>query len=331
MFATRRALLWTFAGGCVSGALFILSVVGGVSLWRDFETNRPERTLDRGAPAVVATSTPVSERAADDDAATLAVEPPRAPAVPRTTDEHASSDVAPPKDAQDTDGTNESGASVADVLVRLEKAYRQGLAPTTPAVASSNIAPEPTSTAAGTAAPASTVANATPVPTTIAVVEPAPSPAREPSVTVSVIVQNPPAPAPPPEPAVAAPAEAPPAAVAQNEALAPSGVAAAAPAAPTNINIENLHQGDVYNYNVQQQLVQQYMQVLGGSPYGYPGYTGYPVAAPAGSRHYAYYGPQRFSNLPALPVSAPPFPSYIGSVTNPDNPNGVHSRALRFR
>jgi hypothetical protein len=327
MFATRRALLWTFAGGCLSGALFILSVVGGVSLWRDFETNRPERTLERGAPSVVATSSNVIERRApDDDAVAPAVEPPRAPAVPHASDEHASNEVASQKDAQDTDGTNDSGASVADVLVRLEKAYRQGLAPTTPAIVSSNIAPQPTSTASN-GAPASTVANAPPAPTTTAAAEP--PPAREPSVSVSVIVQNPPAPAPPPEPVAAEPAEAPPAVVAQDDAAAPSSPAAAA---PTNINIENLHQGDVYNYNVQQQIVQQYMQVLGASPYGYPygAYPSVPVAAPAGSRPYAYYGQGRFSNLPALPVSAPPFPSYISSVTNPDNPNGVHSRALRF-
>lgn len=326
MFATRRALLWTFAGGCLSGALFILSAVGGVSLWRDFETSRPERTLER---RVAATPAKVSERrASEDDAATLAVEPPRAPAAPRANDEHASGDVASQKDAQDSDGTNEAGASVADVLVRLEKAYRQRLAPTTPAVASSNVAPEPTATASGSPAPASTIANAAPAPTTTAAA-PTELPAREPSVTVSVIVQNPPAPAPPAEPPAAAPVETPPAVIAQNDA-APSGLAAAPPAAPTTVNIENLHQGDVYNYNVQQQLVQQYMQVLGASPYGSP-YGGYPVAAPRGSRHYAYYGPQRFSNLPALPLGAPPFPSYIGSVTNPDNPNGVHSRALRFR
>jgi hypothetical protein len=113
MLARRLPLLLTFAGGCLSGAALIVAFSG-----------EPE-TSSSPTKQRVARSSPV-------------VAPASAPAI-----------VAPvpalPDDDQDAltepEPEPEPGSSVADVLVRLEAAYREGLSAAAPATATSG--PDP--------------------------------------------------------------------------------------------------------------------------------------------------------------------------------------------
>jgi hypothetical protein len=208
----------------------------------------------------------------------------------------------------------EQGSSVADVLARLEAQYRQGLATTSNAAA--NVGQDPTNgaTAAGQQAAAPPQAIAIAIATANATLPVAP--ARDDA--------SPPAPQQPAPARAAIPV--PPAAPVE-VARAEEPAAAAVPANTTNVNIGSIHQGDVYN--VQQVAVMPYVPYMAfppyGVPYGYPSYGGHggrlPYAAAVAPPGPAPLGP------PQLPVSAPAFPSFLTSLTNPDNPWGSsHTR-----
>jgi hypothetical protein len=332
MFASRQPLLWAFAGGCLSGALIILSGVGAVAIWRGetgpHESARQHAFVER-APELgslaVGNTTAMRQSARDDDLDDDKAKPQSEPTA--AADDHhegAHADPAVQKDTPtpDAGSTNESGSSVADVLVRLETAYRQGLVPTPASDTSASDVPAGSDTH-----PA--VADRAPVPQPSATATEAPPREVPAPVTTTVIVINNTAPAPADSlpaagaapadvrPAEAAPAVSDAALASASDALARGGYTSQT----QNVHIDNLHQGDVYQ--VQQIQMLQYMQALGLSPYG--GYAA-PVAVPAQHNHY-------HTTLPgtgSLPVSAPPFPSYISSVTNPDNPWGYHFRSPRL-
>jgi len=112
MISSRSALIWTFAGGCLSGATLI-------GLWPEGARTVPEDA--RSARAVEQYREPtVTEPVAGDTQAAVALN-----------EEHAANvhDVAPAKAPETDSGAQaEPGSSVSDILLGLEAAYRQGLA-----------------------------------------------------------------------------------------------------------------------------------------------------------------------------------------------------------
>lgn len=343
MFAQRRALLLAFAGGCLSGVTIILSGVGAVHLWRGAEppsvASRSSRAPASDVAPVLAADT-TTESASEPQEATPD-ELAQAPATHGSRDaasEHAAAEHAAPEHA------TESGSSVADVLTRLEAAYRQGLIDGARASAShgaiageeahagaTDTAPEVLPAAAPVApsphegpardTPAKTADSSTSGAAPGATVAPAPA-------TIVAV------PAAPVVVALAAPEAAPAAAAGEAPTFVPpeqSGNHEGYASVTQNIHVDNLHQGDVY----QQLQVMQYMQLIAGSPYGY--YGGYTPPPPAPTHHH-YGGSTASTSTPAspfstppLPNAAPPFPSFYSSLTNPANPYVVphRSRALR--
>jgi hypothetical protein len=327
MFAKRPPLLLAFAGGCLSGAALILSGVGAVSLWRGGAPaiSSPHRTGDRNEDVVEArvAAVPVGTRERTPGVAKTGIaaeELAHEPAAAHTIDEAS------------TEHPSDSGSSVADVLTRLEAAYRQGLvdgarasanhAEPSPAADPATGAAEPASAAGPHDVPAREQSAATAVGNSPAVATAAPTAAPAPSQPAVIAV-----PAPPITVAVITP----PADIAPVAYPAAGRGAGAAPAAATpepaqshdgtasvtqNIHIDNLHQGDVY----QQLAVMQYMQLFAGSPYG--GYAPAPVVP---AHHHSTTTSSPFST-PALPVAAPPFPSFLTSLTNPANPYPMPQR-----
>jgi hypothetical protein len=328
MLAKHPPLLLAFAGGCLSGAALILSGVGAVSIWRGETPASESRQLARAAEDHVAEAHLAS--------VALAAREPTLPTTSIDAEELAREPVtAHTSDDAGSDHAVDSGKSVADVLTRLEVAYRQGLvdgarASASQAASFGSVAPQPG--AAGTApsaasehyvaageAPAGTAAASSP-----AVAAASPTPGSPPSQPAVIAV-----PTPPITVAVITP---PPAVAAASPAPDLGGSARApmpAPQQPTpaqdaasvtqNIHIDNLHQGDVY----QQLAVMQYLQLFAGSPYAVrAGYTPAPVAP---TRHRATPSASPFST-PALPVAAPPFPAFLSSLTNPANPRPNYQR-----
>jgi hypothetical protein len=336
MDAKRLAVLLAFAGGTLYGAAVI-------TLWHAnagmLPASNEARAIDRSARPSLTSTSDVAQRALPDDT----LNAPAAPAhrEPSAADEvaQAPTGVAEPsakepsgvKESADADGgpAAESGSSVADVLTRLEAAYRQGLVAAAPSDAH-------------TSAPAARATGTEP---------PAPPPARE---EAPLALASAPAPEPArtgtPEPAVA-PAEAP---RADSVPVVPVPVVAslaaaqppeATPAPATNISIGTLHQGD--SYQVQQvAIMQQYYSFLGASPYTVNPYAGYaPVTPPAASTHHhgtpyagtaynsgsPYYNNGSPFSTPPLPQAAPPYPSWLVSLTNPANPMGYHYPHSRGR
>lgn len=116
MLARRLPLLLTFAGGCLSGAALLV-----------FFSGEPETS-----------SSPAKQRIARTN---QVVVPPSAPAI-------VDPDPLLPDDDQDAlaepdpEPAPEPGSSVADVLVRLETAYREGLSAAAPANAASSADPK---------------------------------------------------------------------------------------------------------------------------------------------------------------------------------------------
>ena len=321
MFARRPPLLLAFAGGCLSGAALILSGIGAVSIWRgEMAASSPERARDRKDQVSEAQVAPSHAAARE---GTLA-----APTTKLAVEElghepvvaHASDDVG-------ADHPTDSGRSVADVLTRLEAAYRQGLVdgaraseshaapstsaePQTGAAASAPSAEGPHAVAGREEPAAPAAGNSTAVATATPPTPPQPAVVAVPAPPITVAVIAPPAdvaPAAPPAPALGAGAA--PVAEPPDPGQSHDGYASVT----QNIHIDNLHQGDVY----QQLAVMQYMQLFAGSPYGaYPGYVAAPVAP---AHHHSTATSSPFST-PALPVAAPPFPSFLTSLTNPANP-----------
>lgn len=300
MVRWRLPLLWAFAGGCVSGAVL-------VGVWRVEAATPPASTRQaRASTALVANG----------------AEPRQAPP-----------SNAPPWSAQSANGADhtvgrdgtalvehdelgggvvaEPGRSVADVLTRLEAAYREGLhvdAPVdarTAAPSVESVQPAPTAEATADSAERAqdvpavagvTVAGVTVAPAPVQAATPEPAP-----VAVARVG----------EPAKRG-SDAAPEPLADPHAKSESVLAlnAAAPPAASvvqNVYVGSVHQGDVVQ--VQQLAVLQYMQLLALSQVGLA-----PVSAPLHPK-------QVRSVSPAAPAArrAPAFPS---SITNPDNPWG---------
>jgi len=274
MLARRQSLLWTFAGGCLSGAALI-------GWWHgDVATVPPEASL---ASTAELPGQPSRAHSVNDGTGDARVEPspPRADAV----------------DVADDPQAEPGSSSVADVLARLEAAYREGLA----------AAKAPAAAAPVIAAPAVEVPAREAAPGAVAAAAALPSIPAQPATPTAL------APA-PTTPAALAPAPATPAAAPQAEKLlaaapppgAQPALAARGETQPRDAHVASVEQsrsaasvqqGDVYQ--LQQLAVLQYMQLLALSSYGglaTPGYRSRGVA-----------------------VRAPAFKS---SLTNPDNPWG---------
>jgi hypothetical protein len=256
MLAKRLPLLWTFAGGCLSGAVLIASWPGETGT---IETPKKQSVVDRNtgtlspptAPPIAATNA-TEGRAILDDASSARAEP---------------------------------GSSVADVLTRLEAAYRQGLSAAAPVDA-----PPPA---------AERVPALPPEPATIAE-----APSREQTAVALAATATPPKSAPEVVAQAAVAPEADPAPVlAAREVAAPNDIHVAGPRdihvgdVHQNTHVGNVHQGDVNH--VEQLAILQYFQLL-----TLPPQTRFssPAQRPrGGTRHVAPYS----------------FP-----LTNPDNPWG---------
>jgi hypothetical protein len=267
-------LLSVFVVGCVSGALLL-------SFWRGDSQAVP--SSKRGAdPRIVEAlpfAAPSSKQATREDAADAREAEPRAPVNDQS---HGTEAPSPKDEAIAAESAAEPGSSVADVLLSLEAAYRQGLE-----VAR---AVEPTT------------AQVSVLPRATAAISEAPAPAPAP-----------PAPAPPiapTSPAVALAAPAAPAAI-PPPASVPSVEAAPALASKETVRLRDVHVGDVHQSNsvstvnhgdvflLQQLAILQNLQLYGLSPYGR---ATAPAHTPRGTTR-----------------RAPPFPT---SLTNPDNPWG---------
>lgn len=206
MRAQRLTVISAFAGGCLCTAL--------IGFWK---TDTPERAA-------------VTERRATLFVAPLEAEPDAASEIRAEPAEPSAAD----------DGASEgSGTSVADVLSRLETAYRIVSAAKALETEEALEAPSP----------------AEPEPETRAeIVVPAPVATPEPSAEPA-----------PPASVAAAPVELPPASSAAVSALAPAPVPLAAPATYVGEVNNNIHVGDVHvgdRYDVQQLAMIQYLQLL---------------------------------------------------------------------
>jgi hypothetical protein len=173
MLAKHHPLLWTFAGGCLSGAVLIGVVF--VSFDRDAETIPDDAPR---ASSVERARQPTSAEPADDVASAAHV-PDDASDV---TDDALAS---PSRKKAELAGAPppEEGSSIADILLRLEAAYRQELAtppaqepPTQAATAIPQTTPEKVPAHDG---PAVAVAAPPAPPTTARAVQEAPAHAEE--------------------------------------------------------------------------------------------------------------------------------------------------------
>ena len=274
MLARHLPLVWTFAGGCLSGAALIALWPGEtetVSSPRKQPVTRSSGTISPSS----ATPNAVGERALPNDAPD---------AIP---------DDAP-------DARAEPGSSVANVLVRLEAAYRQGLPATAPVNAPSSAERELTTTARTEALPAEVPA---PVPAraepAVAVASPAPVAAPAPTTAPQVHADTHPATAP--------------------EAERVSVLAARDDTQPRNVNVhvgdnhQSTHVGDVYEGNVV--LVQQ------APVYGYPQLLAPPRGRVAPSPH-AGVG---YSQYPTHGTTPRRTPTFASSWTVPNDRLGYDS------
>jgi hypothetical protein len=211
MFTKRLPLLSAFAGGCLSSAVVLglwLRGNGAAPAPQEAAIAPPQAPV--GALGAAPDRTPVAEV---EPASVVAVEP----SVAKPTDEGAAPEVT------------ESGSSVAEVLARLEQAYRQEL----DAAPAPELPPTPAKDPAVTIAPPQVVANPQP-----AVANPQPVVANP-----QPVVAN-------PQPAVANPQ--PVVAVAN-----PQPAVANIGNVEQNVHVGNVHQGDTYK--VEQVAVLQYV------------------------------------------------------------------------
>lgn len=316
MVEQRLPLLWAFAGGCLSGVLLL-------GFWRAEQSVLPPSpahvTFNRGDGGEASrprrkVRDAENEDAADDDST---AEDETATGANAATPKSTNGERAP-KAAEEADVSAAEGSSVADVLNRLEKAYRQGLAGSKPAdppsanhelVALNDGAPArddareaPAPPPATTAAPARE-GGAHEEPAAAPPVEQAASPAPAPAAAAPIAEL-------PVEVAVAAPVPSPlPAGAA--EQLAASGVAQPHDVYFGNVQ-NNVYMGNVYQGQVvqmeQQLALLQYMQLMSLSPYARFGARG---RAPRG--------------FVAAPAPAPaPAPTFKSTLTDPDNPWGFN-------
>jgi hypothetical protein len=261
-------LLLVFAGGCLSGAVLI-------GFMREQpESARAPKPMKAWEDRAV-TLAHASDSRDDDDGA--------ANAVPAESEVAA----AAPKRIEPSDGdAPEAGASLAEVLARLEATYRERLVASQVPPAAPPPAPDHVAPALAAAPVSSVVAVAAPVAAAAPVELPTAAPK---SVHVPV----------PPEPAL------------ENEAPRVVASRDEAPARNVhvgdvnNVNIGSVHLGDVVQ--VQQLALLQYMQLLALTP-------GARIAAPRAGIVPPAHAPRR-----QLPRRPPPFST---SLTDPNNPWG---------
>jgi hypothetical protein len=276
MLARHLPLLWTFAGGCLSGAALIALWPGETETVSSATKQRVTRSSESIAPSNARPNVERQRALPDDAPDTLPDDAlPDAPAV------HA-----------------EPGSSVADVLLRLETEYRQGLSAAAPGDAPSGAARELTTTR--TEAPPPEVS--APVPPRAE--PPAALPAAAP-VQASAPQVN----------AVAPPVTAP-------EAERVAVLAARDDAEPRNVNVhvgdshQSTHVGDVYEGNVV--LVQQ------PAVYGYPQYFAPPRTRVVPSTHVGVGYPQ----YPTRGATPRPTPTFASSWTVPNDRLGYDSALI---
>ena len=287
MSPIRLQLLCAFAGGCLSNAVLF-------GLWRtadgasSAQQAQPSQHVVEQVAAVTSPA-PRVEQPSELDATHAA--------------EHgqdAAPEPAPASVAQAVENGSSApaGSAVSDVLMQLEAAYRERVAPPAPAQARP----------AAAADDASAIAQAAPVVPAPPVAEPAP--VAPPVASVAALEPRPVAPV-AVAPAAIAPVAVAPAASTPPVAALPAFATQDAPPPSVvhygdvnqNTYVTNVRQGDVYLIQLQQLAMLQYM--LGAS-------SG--VAAPA--RHVGGGGHQRT-----------PFPS---GITNPDNPWGFQFSPLNL-
>jgi hypothetical protein len=282
MLAKRQPLLWAFAGGCLWGA-------GLIAFWGGGSASKQQGAPEQTAEAFVAT--PGSTREDDESEA----HPPASQRESAPDDAHhvASVEPAAPKDPADGGGTRaDPGSSVAEILMRLEGAYRQGLA-VAPVIASAS-APREAVPAPPVAQPVLAERAPAPAPA-LATAPPQPAPARAETAVALATLSAPPSNASPAAP--------------------PPATSGAAPAAGNAAPPSDIHMGDI-NLNAyvatvqqsnmvmaQQLAILQYLQLMALSPYGGQ------VASPAHA---------------ARALSAPRVVPYPTTLTNPDNPWGYN-------
>jgi hypothetical protein len=214
MFAQRLTVISAFAGGCLCTGL--------IGFWNAESKPRPASVSERRQSVSVSSLAPEPERASEEQ-----------PELPR---------AVPVVD----DGSREEiGTSVADVLSRLETAYRI-------------VSAAKTLDTANTSAPLAPVApEPAPEPQAAIVV---PVPEAEPALSAAT---------PEPRPALGAPATV---AAATSEAPPPSDAVARVPEPTTYVGEvnTNIHVGDVQvgdRYEIQQLAMIQYLQLLALSSY----------------------------------------------------------------
>ncbi|HTQ04355.1 MAG TPA: hypothetical protein VMI54_10880 [Polyangiaceae bacterium] len=294
MVTDRLPLLWAFAGGCLSGALLL-------GVWRaesEFGAHAPARSALHRSTEPRATPRADTTDDGDEPEAPPAEAKPLARSEHKPTAPNADPTNATAKPSEESDPVADQGASVADVLNRLETEYRQGLAVPPPASAPAT-------------APASTAAAEAP-PREVATRD---EPAAQPAPPVAPPRAAPREPAPEPEAPLA---EAPEVAPEAPLALPPEAAerfAARDVGQPQNVYLgdvqNNVYLGNVQNNVYQGQVVQmqqelamlEYMQLLSLSPYARFGGRGRGV-------------PRAFTGRSA------PAPQLQSSLTNPDNPWG---------
>ncbi len=267
MLVSRLPLLWAFAGGCVLSAALISAFHGGTGT-RSTDARGARETEPRQEPALAYRVERHHEVAAKE----------------RSASEEDSAPQAEP------------GSSVANVLTRLEAAYRAGLGAAGPDAAPMNARQEPTPPDPPQQA-AETVPAAPTATTTLAEAAPEEAPAHEETAVVLAAAAPPTTPAPSPAGhSVPAPATDAPRALASLDDVRPRDIHIGD--VQQNNYAGDVHQGDVYV--VQQLAVLQYVELAAPSP--------------SGRLH------SRGNRLPGWNTRRAPL--FATSLTNPDNPWG---------
>ena len=307
MLGKRLPLLSGFAGGCLSSAVLLGFWLAGAPKAAAPVTDAPRRHSAEDLSSLKSVPDPSHEQAGPDDGARRAAlhgEPTQG--TNQVEDEQQREPVRPEHGATTSGETApDPGSSVADVLGHLEASYRAALAVADVRDAHASAARAPTPVAAPEAEPSApermAAAHVPPPPVSE---PPAGEPPASPTATQA-------------QPVVAIGAAAPAANGAPDTdtwapvAAAPPASGGEAPprgpeAAPANININNVYQGNVYQ--IQQLAVLQYIQLLAQSP------SAGLAAQPRASR-------------PGMVRTASRFPT---TLTNPDNPWGFNFSPLNL-
>ena len=309
MLGKRLPLLSGFAGGCLSSAVLLGFWLARAPKAAAPVTDAPRRHSAEDLSSLKSVPDPSHEQAGPDDGARRAALLGELGKGTNRADDEQKRGAARPEHGAAPSGETapDPGSSVADVLGHLEASYRAALAVADVRDAHSSATRAPTPVAAPEAEPSApermAAAHVPPPP----VSEP---PAGEPPASPTATQAQP----------VVALGAAAPAANGAPDTDTSAPVAAAPPAsrgddpprgleaAPANININNVYQGNVYQ--IQQLAVLQYIQLLAQSP-------GAGLAAQA----------RASASRPGMVRTASRFPT---TLTNPDNPWGFNFSPLNL-